>query len=1151
MFSIMIAFTLFIFSWNTREYTEEQKLVYLGIAYLFIGILDLFHTLSYKGMNIFTDYSFYANQLWIGSRYLESLSLLAFAIFSYRNPKISYVKLIFAYALISIIIMLSIFYWKLFPICFVQVSADGKGYQTQFKIISEYVIIVILAATVILMYRHRKSFASSVYRLLMGSVAVAMVSEFCFTLYISNYGILNEVGHYLKIVSFYMIYRAIVVTGLRNPFQLMFRKLMENEQQLSERESMFRGMFEDHSAAMLLLNPKKGQIIKANKAASTYYGYAIHDLEVMNIRQINQESSEVIQQNIKSASCQECNVFYFKHRLASGEIRDVEVHSSPISWQGGTLLFSVIHDITDRNSVEDELRQNQRILRTLIDANPESIFLIDTQGIILAANDISARRLNKSIDQLIGTSIYDHIPTDVALNRKSQVIQAIRTGQPVCFQDINNGRTMEHFIQPIVTINGKVTTVAIIGADITDRKQAEENLKNALKKAQRRAGEVEALLETSKMILEVQNFSESAKKIFYTCSRLIGATAGYVALLSDNGKENQVLFLEAGGRDCTVDPNLPMPIRGLRAEAYKSGKTVYSNNFHESQWMSYLPEGHVRLDNVLFSPLNISGKALGVMGFANKPVAFTENDMRIASAFGEFAAIALNNSMNIEELQKAKTIAESANRAKSEFLANMSHEIRTPLNAILGFSDLLDKLISDSKQRNYIQAIIASSKSLQTIINDILDLSKIEAGKMDIHFEPVSLASLFTDIKSVFSLKAAEKNIELRLRIAEDIPAYICIDEVRLRQILFNIVGNALKFTDTGYVEIKSWCKESEVKGESFELRVSVTDTGIGMPDNFVKNLFLPFTQIEEQNTRKYGGTGLGLAITKRLVEMMNGSIGVQSQIEKGSCFEMVFSQVKAAFPQSQPSQNKNASTLCLKNLVILVVDDAPFNLMLFKEFLEESGVQIIEAEDGQQAVLLAKEKHPDIIFMDIRMPIMNGREAATQIKADPNLNPIPIIALTASVYQKDDIEDNDNQCFDAYLFKPVNQKTVFETISLFCNNPSNEGLMENMAQPPERIDTTDSSSIDQQKLFNVLSLLDESFMSEWETVRKKQNIRDIETLARRIKAIGEAEDVDIMTTYGNDLLKYIDAFDIEQVELCFQNFPNLMHRLRNLSSAD
>ena len=232
LYSILIAFALFIVSWNTRDYSDEPGLVLLGVAYLFIGILDLLHTLSYKGMNIFTDYAFYANQLWVAARYMESLTLLAFVAIAGRYKQMPYKALMAAYALLSTLLVLSILYWKIFPVAFVAVAEDGSGYQTTFKIVSGYLVILILAVSAVVMRKRRDAFPPVVRRLLMGSLILTMGSEFCFTLYISNYGLSNQIGHYLKIASFYLIYKSIIETGLRNPFQIMFHRLKENEQQL-------------------------------------------------------------------------------------------------------------------------------------------------------------------------------------------------------------------------------------------------------------------------------------------------------------------------------------------------------------------------------------------------------------------------------------------------------------------------------------------------------------------------------------------------------------------------------------------------------------------------------------------------------------------------------------------------------------------------------------------------------------------------------------------------------------------------------------------------------------------------------------------------------------------------------------------------------
>ncbi len=253
-------------------------------------------------------------------------------------------------------------------------------------------------------------------------------------------------------------------------------------------------------------------------------------------------------------------------------------------------------------------------------------------------------------------------------------------------------------------------------------------------------------------------------------------------------------------------------------------------------------------------------------------------------------------------LKQAKEEAESANRAKSEFLANMSHEIRTPMNAVIGFSELLSSLITDKKQKGYLDSIQTAGKSLLTLINDILDLSKIEAGRLDIQYETVNPYSLFNELKQIFAVKIAEKNLEFIVDIDNALPPALILDEVRLRQVLLNLIGNAIKFTDKGYIKLSVKIKIPPTpveKGELGRISLSVEDTGIGIPSEQQEMIFESFRQQDGQSTRKYGGTGLGLAITKRLVEMMNGQISVKSTVGKGSVFEIILRDVEVSSTES------------------------------------------------------------------------------------------------------------------------------------------------------------------------------------------------------------------------------------------------------------
>ncbi len=512
-----------------------------------------------------------------------------------------------------------------------------------------------------------------------------------------------------------------------------------------------------------------------------------------------------------------------------------------------------------------------------------------------------------------------------------------------------------------------------------------------------------------------------------------------------------------------------------------------------------------------------------------------------------------------EELIRAKNAAESANRAKSEFLANMSHEIRTPMNAVLGFTDLLHSLATDPRQKNYIESIRSSGRSLLTLINDILDLSKIEAGKMELQYEPVDMYSLVNEIRHIFSLKIAEKELEFVTDIADDIPRSLLLDEVRLRQVLFNLVGNAVKFTHKGYIRLSATKIYTEENMSRVELILAVEDTGIGISPESEEKIFDAFKQQEGQNTRQYGGTGLGLAITKRLVEMMGGKISVLSKPGTGSIFEIVLHHVPvAAVPvKSKNDRSSDDSLILFEKAVILVVDDIATNRSLVREFFQDTNISVIEAEDGDKALNAAGRYKPDVILMDIRMPVMDGYEATRRLRNIEALKHIPVIALTASG-MKEEKDKTLSSGFDGFLTKPIQRSELFEELAKFITHSKKEAPrrsedFDKLSLNFDKLSLTDMDPVSPEtmgKLPELIDKLENELMRKWDSARKNSFFDEISAFAEQVKGFGETFGLGILQKYGEELAGHAGSFDIENMNAALDTYPKLVGRIVSLRAV-
>ncbi len=706
------------------------------------------------------------------------------------------------------------------------------------------------------------------------------------------------------------------------------------------------------------------------------------------------------------------------------------------------LQNALLMSTTELNAVNDRMRiQNAETTRILLNTLSDGVYATDLEGKLIFMNATAEKLLGWQEKELIGRPVHEivqhHFPDGSLFPAEiSPQLSVIRNGESIDGSGhyLNRDKKffpIDYLARPII-VGGKLTGALVSFHDISLRQEAENNLRMAYD----RLSETLSELEFQKYALDqhaIVSMTDPSGKIIYANNML--------SELSQYSNE------ELMGQDHRILNSGYHPYEFFK----EMWETIGCGKIWHGEVKNRRKDGvHYWVDSTIVPFMNDQRQPVRYISIRTEITARKENE---------------------EKLRQAKNVAEQANKVKGQFLANMSHEIRTPMNGIIGMTELALGTELNHEQRECLSLVKSSASELMHIINDILDFSKIESGKMNIEIVEFSLEQLLCDTIKSFAVRAHQKNLTLLLNVATDVPHRMLGDPGRLRQVIVNLVGNAIKFTEYGEIEVAVQ-RLDNVREKHANLRFNVRDTGIGIPRDKFKTIFKSFSQADSTTTRKYGGTGLGLTISTQLIRLMGGKIGLESKLGKGSSFHFILNMPIIA--DNALSQNQHAAQLRelgisgsmmkpvsesnlqeaitatlveppqqLESLIMrhslrdtrrklnfLLAEDNAVNQKLAVFLLEKSGHKVTVANNGIEALLHWHNGQFDAIFMDVDMPEMNGYEATRRIRKEEQASGahIPIVAMTAHAMQS-----MRGECLlhgmDGYLSKPIDTEALWREL--------------------------------------------------------------------------------------------------------------------------
>jgi len=844
--------------------------------------------------------------------------------------------------------------------------------------------------------------------------------------------------------------------------------ISECKQSFNDSESHLRAVLETIIDGIITIN-SKGIIQTVNPATVRIFGYNARELSGQNVKILmpepyQNEHDGYLHNYLTTGEKKIIGI----GREVTGKRKDgstfpMELAVSEMEVNGERMFTGIVRDITERKQHVSDIHAREQRIQTLIDTIVDGIIVIDARGLIETFNPAAETLFGYHSDEVKGQNVKVLMPQPYAGEHDGYLHNYLTTGEKKIIgigREVTGKRKdgstfpMELAVSEM-EINGERMFTGIV-RDISERKSVEKTL-----------AEKNLALEATAAYERTQSQAMALFSTRYDSADAFQEVLGLLAEAHDIPVSAVYLFDEwQGVLQCVASYGLPegegreiTPGHGIIGQTALNGKQILLTAPEAMPFTIDTGMFSINPAAMISSPIIYSGKVLGVIALANiKP--FEKSELSFIKHLTDQLAVSLHNLSQYHDLkelseqmkQRGREISqknaelEQANRLKTEFLANMSHELRTPLNAIIGFSDVLkDSLLGklNEEQQDYVGEIYTSANHLLSLINDILDLSKIEAGKMEIYLQPVNMSELLSNALSIVKESAHARNIELNVNISDEI-GIMKGDGRKLKQIVFNLLSNAVKFTpDGGKVTLTAQIADNK-------LSVNISDTGIGIPEDKIGMLFKPFEQLDGSLSRQYEGTGLGLVMVKRLVELHGGQVNVSSKEGQGSSFEFIIpylkdegdvTEINPGIPSGSldemrlsraDSQQENSATrltslsetaLIQPEILMVEDDDAAAELMDIQ--LRNCGYLVYRVRTGNEGLRLMQTRRPDLVILDILLPDIDGWELMRTMKRNSSLQDIQVIVVSIVADTKKGIELGAVNVFE----KPVSKKDLLNAV--------------------------------------------------------------------------------------------------------------------------